>query len=278
MIPRTVLRGLLARRSPTLIRTARRNASSSSGPSGSSQSSDLPWIIGSAGVTVSAAYYLLSSSPVEKKGHHATGHGAHGVHEETKAAATSVKEQASAAAAAAKEKATAAKEKAAAAVETAKEKATELTPAKSTSEKAIDTAKEKTSEAAETAQAAATEKASGAVESVKEKASEVVEAAKEKVSEAATTTKGGETSQKKAYDAEAATENPASKDPGYIAGAKDVGGAGTISGKQRGLSNDDTQHALLHTERGQAIKMKGEGTMHETAKSKGTVDVNRPIK
>ncbi|KAA8914913.1 hypothetical protein FN846DRAFT_925665 [Sphaerosporella brunnea] len=109
------------------------------------------------------------------------------------------------------------------------------------------------------------EKAEEKVEEVKEKGEEKFEEAKEAVSE-----------RKEEEEPKSSTVNPQKIDPGNTA-TKEAGGPGTISGKQEGLSNDDTSHAILHEERGDAISKKAEG-VHDTAKLKGTVDVDRPAK
>lgn len=70
----------------------------------------------------------------------------------------------------------------------------------------------------------------------------------------------------------AESKDPAKRDPGRS--VKEPAGQGSMSQKQEGLANTDTKHVVFNTPRGDAIKKKSEGS-HDSAKLKGTVDVNR---
>ncbi|KAI5807153.1 hypothetical protein EDC01DRAFT_781941 [Geopyxis carbonaria] len=165
----------------------------------------------------------------------------------------------------AKAKATEVKDKAKDATENATEKAKDVTKnasekAKDVTENASEKAKDVTENASEKAKDVsekATEKAKGAAEKVSEKASDASDAA----------SSGDHKEESKT------SKDPQKTDPGYTA-AKKPKSENEMSGKQEGLSNTDTKHPLLHTERGDAISKKPEG-VHQTAKLKGTVDVNR---
>jgi len=258
--PRTALRTLLSRRAtPAQIRTfartsARRNAAHESYTKSSKPpSSDLPWIIGSVGVTIPAAFYLVSSP---SGGPHDVKHDAHAAKESAKSAASSAASSASSA------------------VDSVKSTASEITHSSAPVSKAKDIA----SSAASSAKAAAgsavesvkshipstsatTSTTSSTVDAVKEKAGAAVETVKEKAEDL------------KDYVVVGHKEmDPAKRDPGHS--VKEPAGLGSMSQKQEGLSNTDTKHVVFNTPRGDAIKKKSEGS-HDSAKLKGTVDSNR---
>jgi hypothetical protein len=99
------------------------------------------------------------------------------------------------------------------------------------------------------------EKASDVTERVKEAASDATDSAKEKaegVAESAKSASGSSDDDEKTPPKKT-SKNPQKYDPGDIA-MKDAGSMNTTSGKQQGLSNDDTWHAvcyvsLVHSDR-----------------------------
>ncbi|KAF8537494.1 hypothetical protein BDD12DRAFT_887548 [Trichophaea hybrida] len=279
----------LARRSfspqlPTRLasRTAplRNSSSLASTPAGGS--SDLPWIIGSVGFTVPAVYYLLSSGSPKPK--HSDPHARMDTastspgpnvqthppeeHQELNAPG---------------ENKTEADDKEAPPVEEEGASSDDAEADKETS--AASSSDEVASVVRETA-AQARGKASDITKRVKEAASDATDRAKEKVGNVAESAKekaedvsksaGGSSDDDEKAPPKKTDKNPQKYDPGDIA-MKDTSSMNHTSGKQQGLSNDDTWHAVLHEPHGDAISKKAEG-VHDTAKLKGTVDVNRPGK
>lgn len=189
---------------------------------------------------------------------------------ETTSAARNVNEDA-------KETAEAAKETTGGAVERAKEATGET----------VEEAKEKTSDRVEEIN----ETTSALTDKAKKTAAEIAETAKEKASEASENIKdkvlpdnpeapGAKKTPRAAAERAILEEN---RKPytdithsGQAADAtsKKAGSFNTQSGKQEGLSNDDTRNALFYRERGAEISKKAEG-VHDSAKLKGTVDPKR---
>ncbi|RPB15786.1 hypothetical protein P167DRAFT_532732 [Morchella conica CCBAS932] len=243
--------------------------------------SDIPWIIGAVVVTIPTSLYLLSGNP--KPDHHAThastGHSLiskpHGMQDE---GPRDISEKASQAAEKASEKASEVygdvKSKVASSDSSPSDTASEVK--EKGSEKAQDL-KEKASEKAQDLKEKASDKAedlkgktSEKAEDLKEKGSEKVNDLKEKGSEKAAELRekvGNESNQGK----------PPSETDKPAAAIKPPKSMNEQSGKQEGISNSETNHAILHDERGQAISKKSEGT-HDTAKLKGTVDPYREAK
>jgi len=288
----------LSRRVATFTTTpARSYASSHSHPTGTS--SDMPWLIGAIVFTVPASYYLLSSGPPTP--HHSDPHkkmdtastsagpgvqtepsGHHGkLQLPTDKKARPLEEEEDAGTDGGDS------DKLESAKEWAEDKTQEATGAvKATASKAGEKASEyagKVKDEAEDVKDSAEEKASaikkGAADGTdKDKAAE--DSAEEKASAikkgAADGTDKNKAAEEEEKEGKKTSVNPQKVDPGDTA-MKNAGGSGTMSGKQQGISNDDTWHAVLHEPRGDAISKKGEG-VHDSAKLKGTVDVNRPAK
>lgn len=113
--------------------------------------------------------------------------------------------------------------------------------------------------------------AKATIDSVSSSPSSAISAAKEKASAAVSAVENKAEEVKEAVVGHKETD-PAKRDPAQT--VKEPAGEGSISQKQEGLSNTDTKNVVFNTPRGDAIKMKSEGA-HESAKLKGTVDVNR---
>ncbi|KAH0602863.1 uncharacterized protein H6S33_008513 [Morchella sextelata] len=232
--------------------------------------SDLPWIIGAVVVTIPTGFYLLSgnSKPDHHATHASTGHSLiskpHGMQDE---GPRDISEKASQAAEKASEKASEVysdvKSKVTSSDSSPSDTASEVE--EKGSEKAQNL-KEKASEKAEDLKGKTSEKVEDLKE-LKEKGSEKVNDLKEKGSEKAAELK------KKAEN-ESNQGKPPSETDKPAAAIKPPKSMNEQSGKQEGISNSETNHAVLHDERGQAISKKSEGT-HDTAKLKGTVDPNR---
>ncbi|KAI5812096.1 hypothetical protein BZA77DRAFT_150051 [Pyronema omphalodes] len=279
-----------------ISRTAPRRATDNSYPHHiTGGASDVPWIIGSVGITLPCLYYLFtqgSPSPKHSDSHHkmdtastspgpnvqthppSQRNGFNHSHEhrteadDKNAPVASQKEQHGHGTK--KTEVADSKDKEPTSTSPTKE---EKTAAHETQEQAGDVT-ENVKETAKEAASEAQEKAADITESVKETASEAKEAVTEKVEEATESkSEDKEEAKDEAKEEKPKSKNPQEIDPGYTA-QKTPGHIGTMSGKQEGLSNTDTSHPLLHTERGDAIAKKPEG-IHETAKIKGTVDVNR---
>ncbi|RPB29719.1 hypothetical protein L211DRAFT_775578 [Terfezia boudieri ATCC MYA-4762] len=271
------LRTAALRRGPNLAaraRTARliprRSYGSDVHPAQSS--SEMPWIIGSVAFTVPAVLYLMSGNSSSPD--HSGKHSSHDAHSTVSNTVESAKQSLSDAATKASEKASEVtetiKEKSSQMAESLKETASETTSAarnEATGE-TVEEAKEKTSDRVEEIN----ETTSALTDKAKKTAAEIAETAKEKASEASENIKD-----------KVLPDNPENRKPytdithsGQAADAtsKKAGSFNTQSGKQEGLSNDDTRNALFYRERGAEISKKAEG-VHDSAKLKGTVDPKR---
>ncbi|KAI5837037.1 hypothetical protein DFP73DRAFT_569705 [Morchella snyderi] len=239
--------------------------------------SDLPWVIGAVVVTIPGCFYLLSgnSKPDHHDTHASTGHSLiskpHGMQDESP---RDISEKASQVAEKASEKASEvysnAKSKVTSSDSSPSETASEVKEKGSEKAKNL---KEKTSERAEDLKEKASEKA----EDLKEKISENIEDLKERGSEKVNTLKEKGSEKAAALKKKENEGKPPSETDKPAAANKPPKSMNEQSGKQEGISNSETNHAVLHDERGQAISKKSEGT-HDTAKLKGTVNPYREAK
>ncbi|KAI5788597.1 hypothetical protein FPQ18DRAFT_48250 [Pyronema domesticum] len=237
-----------------ISRTAPRRAVDNSYPHHiTGGASDVPWIIGSVGITVPCLYYLLTSgspSPKHSDAHHKmdTASTSPGPNVQTQPPSqrngfnhshehrTETDDKNAPVASHKEQHGNGGKD-----TRVADAKAKEPTSTNPTKE-------ENAAAAAAAAVNEAQEKAGDVTESVKETAKETASEAKEAVTEKVEEVTESKSEDKEEAKEEAKEEKPNSKnpqdiDPGYSA-QKNPGHIGTMSGKQEGLSNTDTSHPV----------------------------------